>query len=190
MTQLFAKQVVQILCFLAVLVLIHAVNILSGMWLNEFGVMPRSVVGLRGILFSPLLHGDWAHLLANVAPLGVMLSLLAFSRGRLLWPITTAIWLASGIAVWMVGRPGFTQIGASGLIYGLAAYLVATAWFQRDVKSALAALVVIFLYGGIVWGILPMRPGVSWEGHLAGAVAGVVVGMYSGARRKARGVLS
>ena len=167
--------IAQILCFIAILVAIHAVNGVLGMWFTQFGVMPRTVVGLRGILFSPLLHGNWAHLLANAAPLGVMLGLLAFSRGRSLWSITGAIWIASGTAVWLVGRPGSVQVGASGLIYGLAAFLVTTAWFQRDLKSAVAAIVVLFFYGSIVWGLLPTRQGVSWEGHIAGAVAGVLV---------------
>jgi membrane associated rhomboid family serine protease len=175
--RLLPNQIIQILCFLAALVAVHMVNVLSGMWFTQFGVIPRSVAGLRGILFSPLLHGNWTHLLANFAPLGVMLGLLAFTRGRSLWPIVGAIWLASGVAVWLVGRPGSVQVGASGLIYGLAAFLLITAWFQRDLKSAVAALVVIVLYGGIAWGLLPTRQGVSWEGHFAGAVAGVLVAM-------------
>jgi membrane associated rhomboid family serine protease len=180
------KQIDQILGFLAILVAVHTVNVLSGMWFTQFGVIPRTVVGLRGILFSPLLHGNWAHLIANSAPLGVMLGLLALTRGGALWPITSALWLGSGIAGWRVGRPGSVQIGASGLIYGLAAFLVTAAWLQRDLKSAVAALVVIFLYGGIAWGLLPNRQGVSWEGHVAGAVAGVIVGMYHTTRRGRR----
>ena len=184
MTRLLPKQIVQILGFLAVLVLVHAVNVLSGMWFTQFGVIPRTVVGLRGILFSPLLHGNWAHLAANAAPLGVMLGLLALARGSALWPGTGALWLGSGVAVWLVGRPGSIQIGASGLIYGLAAFLVTTARLQRDFKSAVAALVMIFLYGSIAWGLLPNRLGVSWEGHLAGAVAGILVGMYGTVRRR------
>jgi membrane associated rhomboid family serine protease len=174
----FSNFVVQILCFLAALVVVHVVNVLFGMWFTQFGVIPRSVVGLRGILFSPLLHGNWTHLFANAAPLGVMLGLLAFTRGWSFWRITGALWLASGVAVWLIGRPGSVQIGASGLIYGLAAFLLTTAWFQRDLKSAAAALVVIVLYGGIAWGLLPTRQGVSWEGHLAGAVSGVLIAMF------------
>jgi membrane associated rhomboid family serine protease len=180
------NQVVQILCFLAGLVAMHTVNALSGMWFTQFGVIPRSVAGLRGILFSPLLHGNWAHLLANCAPLGVMLGLLAFTRGRSLWPIVGAIWLTSGIVVWLVGRPGSVQVGASGLIYGLAAFLLITAWFQRDLKSAVAAVVVIVLYGGIAWGLLPTRQDVSWEGHVAGAVAGVLIAMFHATPRGRR----
>lgn len=176
MNRTSSNQVVQILCFIGALVAIHLVNVIVSMWFTQFGVIPRSVVGLRGILFSPLLHGNWAHLFSNLVPLGVMLGLLAFTRGRSLWPITGAIWVVTGIIVWLIGRPASVQIGASGLIYGLAAFLVITAWRQRDLKSAVAALVVIFLYGGIVWGLLPSQPGVSWEGHFAGAIAGVLVG--------------
>jgi membrane associated rhomboid family serine protease len=182
MNRLLPKEVVQILCFLAVLLVVHVVNFIGGMWLTGLGVIPRSVRGLRGILFSPLLHVNWAHLAANSAPLGVMLGLLAFTHGRSLWPTTAALWLGSGVFTWLIGRPGSVQVGASGLIYGLAAFLITTAWIQRDLKSGVAALVVLFLYGGIAWGLLPVRQGVSWEGHLAGAAAGVLVAMIQGAK--------
>ena len=169
----------QILSFIGLLVVVHAVNVLLDMALTVFGVIPRSLVGLRGVLFSPLLHGDWAHLFANLPPLAVMLGLLAFTRGRKLWPTTFALWAASGLAVWLVGRPLSIQVGASGLIYALASYLVVAAWTRRDLKSGLAALIVLFFYGGIVWGVIPGRPGVSWEGHLAGAIAGGIIGATS-----------
>src|SRR4051812_32350650 len=104
------------------------------MRLNQFGVIPRTIVGLRGIVASPLLHGNWGHLLANVPPLGVMLGLLAFTRSKSLWRITGNLWIASGVGVWLVGRPGYVQIGASGLIYALAAFLVTTACAHRDWK--------------------------------------------------------
>jgi membrane associated rhomboid family serine protease len=181
--QLQSSQLLQIVAFLASLLIIHVMNVIAGMSLIQFGVIPRSVIGCRGILFSPLLHANWAHLLANAAPLAVMLGLLAFTRGPALWPTTAAIWVVSGAAVWVIGRPGAVQVGASGLIYGLAAYLIALAWFQRDVKSGLAALVVLVLYGGIAWGLLPVRQGVSWEGHLCGAAAGVAVAMLYAAPR-------
>ncbi len=177
MSRIPPNQLVSIFALLAALFVVHVVNALFGMGLTQFGVIPRTVVGLRGILFSPLLHGSWAHLLSNAAPLAVVLGLLAFARGIALWPIVGAIWVGSGIAVWLVGRPGSVQVGASGVIYGLAAFLLATAWFQRDLKSALAALVFMVLYGGIVWGVFPTRQGVSWEGHLSGAVIGVIVAM-------------
>ena len=183
MSRPLSNRAIQILWFLAILLAVHGANVLSGMWLIRFGVIPRTVIGLRGILFSPLLHKDWAHLAANSVPLGVMLALLNFTRPQFLWPTVTAIWLATGIGVWLVGRPGSVQIGASGLIYGLAAFLVTTAWVRRDLKSGLAALAVVFLYGGIAWGLLHGREGVSWEGHVAGAIAGVLVGMIPGSRR-------
>ena len=174
-TRGFSKQLIQILCFVAVLVMIHVINVVSGMWFTQFGVIPRTLIGLRGILFSPLLHGDWTHLLANTAPLAVMLCMLAFSRGRSLWRIVAAIWIACGIAVWLVGRPGAVQIGASGLIYGLAAFLIVHACVQHELRSFLAAVAVIFFYGSLALGLLPTRDGVSWEGHLAGAATGALL---------------
>jgi membrane associated rhomboid family serine protease len=153
----------------------HLANLVTGMWFTRFGTIPRTAVGLRGILFSPLLHRDWSHLIANAAPLAGLLCIMAFTNRHALWPNTAAIWLISGAAVWLFGRPGSVQVGASGLIYGLAAFLIAMGWLHQDAKSALAALLVIFLYGGIVWGLLPSRPGVSWEGHLCGALAGILV---------------
>jgi membrane associated rhomboid family serine protease len=178
------NQFVQILVVLGVILAVHVVNIAGSMWLTPYGVIPRTFIGLRGILFSPLLHGDWTHLFANLPPLGVMLGLLAFVRGKYLWRIAGTIWVMSGIAVWLVGRPGSVQVGASGWIYGLAAYLVMYAWIQRDWRSALAAVTVVFLYGGIVWGLLPTQPGVSWEGHLAGAVAGMMIAAPGGSARR------
>jgi membrane associated rhomboid family serine protease len=165
----------QIAAFVALLFVIQLVNFVSGMWFTRFGTLPRTFVGLRGILFTPLLHGSWSHLMSNAAPLGVLLCIMALTNRHALWPNTAAIWLVSGIAIWLVGRPGSLQVGASGLIYGLAAFLIAAGWLHRDAKSAVAALLVVFLYGGIVWGIFPNRPGVSWEAHLCGALAGVLV---------------
>jgi len=169
------KTFIEIAEFMFLLFATHVINAVTGMWLTRFGTIPRTVIGLRGILFSPLLHRDWSHLVSNAAPLAGLLCIMAFTNRHALLPNTAAIWLISGAAVWLVGRPGSVQIGASGLIYGLAAFLIAMGWLHRDAKSALAALLVIFLYGGIVWGLLPNKPGVSWEGHLCGAVAGILV---------------
>jgi membrane associated rhomboid family serine protease len=165
----------QIASLIALLFLIHALNVLTGMWLVQFGVIPRSLIGLRGVLFSPLLHGNWAHLMANTVPLAVMLGLLSLTRTHPLWTTTAQIWTLSGLAVWVVGRPHSVQIGASGLIYGLAAFLITAAWTTRNFRAALGALIVLVVYGGIFWGVFPNKAGVSWEGHLCGALAGFLV---------------
>ena len=166
--------------------IIHAVNAASGGWPIQYGIIPRTILGLRGIAFSPLVHGDLNHLLANVPPLAVMLGLLSLNKPRSFWAITAGLWLFSGAVVWLIGRPGSVQIGASGLIYGLAAYLITAAWTTRDVRSAVVALIVVFFYGGIVWGLLPTQPGVSWEGHLSGAGAGFLVARLAGRRTPVR----
>jgi membrane associated rhomboid family serine protease len=176
----------QIGVLIAVMFIVHAVNAASGGWPIQYGIIPRTILGLRGIAFSPLLHGDLNHLLANVPPLAVMLGLLSLNKPRSFWAITAGIWLASGALVWLVGRPNSVQIGASGLIYGLAAYLVTAAWTTRDLRSALVAIIVVFFYGSIVWGLLPTKPGVSWEGHLSGAIAGFLVARMGGRKTSPR----
>jgi len=173
----------EIAILILVMCAIQMVNVAMRMHLTRFGIIPRSIIGLRGILFGPLLHGSWGHLFANVGPLTVMLALLSFNKKRSLWSTTWAIWMTTGLAIWMVGRPGSIQIGASGLIYGLATFLITAALRGRDFFSAFIAFLVIVLYGGMVWGLLPVHPGVSWEGHLCGAIAGIVVASYSGKHR-------
>jgi membrane associated rhomboid family serine protease len=177
------SQFIQIGLLLAALVIIHVVSMFTV--LTQYGIVPRTVIGLRGIVFSPLLHGSWSHLLSNLPTLGVMLALLGLSKGRLMWPTTAMLWLASGALVWVLGRPGSIQVGASGLIYALAAFLITDAWATRHIRSAIIALAVVFFYGGIVWGLLPSQPGVSWEGHLCGAFAGFILAPAS-RRKKAR----
>lgn len=174
------KQLEQITILILIMFAIQLVNVGMGMWLNRFGIIPRSLIGLRGIVFSPLLHGSWRHLMANAGPLAVMLGLLSFQRRHALWSTTAAIWVTSGLAVWLLGRPGSIQIGASGLIYGLASFLITAALIHRDILSGFIAFVVILVYGGLVWGMLPGTPGISWEGHLCGGIAGIVVARFSG----------
>jgi membrane associated rhomboid family serine protease len=181
----FSKQLGQIIILLAILYVVHAISAFTTWDLRQYGIVPRSVTGLRGIFFCPLLHGDWQHLIANTVPLGVMLTLMAINKKEGLWGMTGLLWAASGLGVWIVGRPDSLQIGASSLIYALASYFITTAWRTRHLGAMLTAVVVSFLYGGIVWGMLPTRPGVSWEGHIAGAVAGVLVALTIHPRRDA-----
>ncbi|MFO1501572.1 MAG: rhomboid family intramembrane serine protease [Verrucomicrobiota bacterium] len=143
--------------------------------LRVFGILPRTTRGLVGIIFSPVLHLGFPHLFANALPLLVLLVLLFAHRqyhpGRsLAW-----IWIGSGIGTWLIGRGGSVHIGASSIIYGLVVYLIAAGWWMRSWNAVIVALAVLIGYGGIFYGLLPQRGMVSWEGHLAGAIAGLIV---------------
>ena len=143
--------------------------------LRTFGIVPRTPRGLIGIAFAPLLHLNFGHLFANALPLFVLLVLL-FAHSEYLPEVTLAwIWLGSGLGTWLIGRGGAIHIGASSVIYGLVVYLIATGWWMRSWRSVFIALAVLFLYGGIFYGLLPQRGIVSWEGHLAGAITGLLV---------------
>jgi membrane associated rhomboid family serine protease len=142
--------------------------------LQRFGVRPRQWIGLPGILFAPLLHADFAHLVANSLPLFIvgtaMLQLYPTGALRAL-PV---IYAGPGVAVWLFARGG-VHIGASGLVYGLVGYVFVSGLIRRERRAIAAALLVAFLYGALVWGVLPIRHGVSWETHLAAALIGVAL---------------
>jgi membrane associated rhomboid family serine protease len=139
---------------------------------RAFGIVPRTVWGLAGIVFAPLLHANQAHLMANAIPLFVLLTLLFWDRHY--HPVRTLamIWVASGLGTWLIGRAGAVHLGASSLVYGLVAYLIVAGLLGRSWRSAFVALLVLLAYGGIIYGLVPQRGPISWEGHLSGAVAG------------------
>ena len=140
----------------------------------EGGVYPRSLKGTRGILFSPLIHGDWKHLVYNSMPVFFLgLALFYFYRD-IAYKIWFLIYFVGGILLWGFGRQAY-HIGASGLIYGLAAFLFLSGVIRR-VRSLMAiSLLVVFWYGGMVWGLLPFDFEVSFEAHITGAVAGIIL---------------
>ncbi len=160
--------------FVVLLWAIQAVNVALDLELQRFGVEPRELAGLPGILVAPLLHGGFGHLIANSVPLLVvgttMLHLYPDSASKVL----PAVYLGPGIAVWLFARGG-VHIGASGLIYGLAAYVFVAGLIRHDRRAIAASLLVAFIYGSLAWGVLPIRPGVSWETHLAAALIGIVL---------------
>ena len=184
-----------ILTFVALLYLIEIIDQLTGHSLDRNGIQPLEADGLKGILFAPLLHADWAHLLANTVPalvLGFLVTLAGMSR--FVWA-TAIIWIVGGLGTWLIGDIGSCRmetvhIGASGLIFGCLAFLLVFGWLTRHIWWIITSLVVLFVYGGILLGALPVLNrcgGVSWQGHLCGAIAGLLAAYWlSGPEREAR----
>lgn len=167
------KKLISILAFIGLIWAVYLINLPISMtaWnLTQYGLTPRTLQGLMGIFTMPFLHDGIQHLLGNTVPLAVLLFMLAFTRKN---PRRIVIFLTiiSGAMLWIVGR-GTTHVGASAVIYALAVFLIAAGYFERKLKSAIAAILVVVLYGTLFWGMLPTATGVSWEGHLMGAIAG------------------
>jgi membrane associated rhomboid family serine protease len=159
-------------------------NTLLGGALNRFGIIPRTEQGLWGILFAPFLHGNFAHLAANSVSLLVLGWLtLALAGSRRFWIVSIASALGAGLTAWTLGASGTVHIGASGVIFGFLGYLMLSGWFARRVVPVLASLAVTALWGGMVFGVLPGQPGISWQAHLGGFVGGVIAARALHARR-------
>lgn len=170
------------LLLVGLMVLITILDWLLPFDFRLFGIVPRTTRGLVGILFAPLLHLGFDHLFANALPLLILLVLLFAQRRYHPERTLGLIWLGSGLGTWLIGRGNAIHIGASSVIYGLAVYLVTAGWWMRSWRFVIVALGVAFLYGGTVYGVLPQRGSVSWEGHLAGAITGWLVAWHSHAR--------
>lgn len=142
--------------------------------LYRFGVYPRALSGLWGILVSPFVHGDLEHLVNNASAALVLGWLLVYFHPRVAWAVVAGSWAVSGLWVWVAARESH-HIGASGIIYGIAAFLFFTGLVRRQVALMTVSLIVVFLYGSMWWGVLPLVPGMSWESHLFGGIAGAVM---------------
>jgi membrane associated rhomboid family serine protease len=164
------------LVFVVTMWLVELANLVSGYALVGFGIQPRLPSGLWGIIFAPFLHGSLAHLVANTVPFLVLGWLVALRGLREFFFVTGWVMLIGGGAVWLLGRPFSVHVGASGLIFGYLGFLLARGVLERSVLSVALSLVALLLYGGAIWGVLPVSERVSWEGHLFGLLAGVVAG--------------
>lgn len=173
--------------FTLLLWIIEIVDVASGSKLERNGIHPRSLDGLWGILFAPVLHDDWDHLIANTIPvlvLGFLVLLSGFARGL---AATGIIWIVGGLGTWLTAGTTSNHIGASILIFGWIAFLLVRGFFTRNLGQLALGVVVFVIYGGALWGILPSDSGISWQGHLFGAVGGVVAAWaLSGEARNAR----
>ena len=160
--------------FILLLWLIEIVDqLLFGGSLDGFGVRPRTVTGLWGILWAPFLHGGFQHLIANTGPILILGSIVMVSRRlRDFFTITFIIVLIGGLGTWLIGPRFSVHLGASGLIFGYFGFLLLSAYFERSCRSIVIALVVLLLYSGIIWGVLPQGGGISWQTHLFGFIGG------------------
>jgi membrane associated rhomboid family serine protease len=182
-----------IVSFVALLYIIEAWDALNHQDLNADGIRPLETDGLWGIVWAPLLHANWEHLIANTGPalvLGFLMTLIGMARFVY---ATVIVWILGGFGTWLIGNigapPGVetTHIGASGLIFGWLTFLIVFGFFTRKAWEIIVGIVVLIVYGGVLLGALPGTFGVSWQGHLCGAIAGVLAAyLLSGPERKAR----
>jgi membrane associated rhomboid family serine protease len=148
--------------------------------LSFLGISPLSPEGLPGILLAPFLHGDWNHLMANTVPMFVLGSALFYFYRPIAYRVLLLSTLLTGLWVWLGAREA-THIGASGVIYGLSAFLMVSGLIRRHPRLMALSMVVVFLYGGMIWGVFPElfpEKNISWESHLAGLVAGLILAIY------------
>lgn len=141
--------------------------------LNDHGIYPRTIEGLQGIVFSPFIHGSVEHLYNNTIPLAVLLAALFYFYRQSAFKVLFLGILISGIFTWLIGRPSF-HIGASGVIYLLASFIFFKGIFTKYYRLVALSLVVVFIYGSMLWYIFPIKDGISWEGHLGGFVVGLL----------------
>ncbi len=146
--------------------------------LNRFGIRPRRSQGIKGIFLSPLLHGDLQHLAANTLPLVILGSFILFRSQQTFAIVTAVVWLTSGIGTWLFGGPRTNHIGASGIVFGYLGFLLMQGYFERSPVAIGLAVFAGVLYGGSLWGVLPIKRGRSWQGHLFGLIGGGLAARY------------
>lgn len=164
--------------FIGLLWLIELINAGTAHSLSQWGgVVPRTEIGLRGIPFWTFLHAGYPHLIANTVPVA-MLAWFVLLRGfKDFFILTLGVTIISGILLWLLGRPAI-HVGASGLIFGYFGFLVAMGWYEHSFKSWFFSILTLLIYGGIIWGVIPQQGNVSWEGHLFGLIAGLIMARY------------
>ncbi len=183
--------------FAALLIIVQLINWAMSYRLTAYGIEPRDWSGLWGVLAAPLLHGSWAHLWSNLVPLVIMGVLITLGSVRQFVAVTVLVWLVSGVGVWLIAPVGSVTVGASGIVFGWLAFLIARGIWTRSWQHILLGLVLLAVYGSVFWtGIVTVAAAditsvvsVSWQGHLFGAIGGVLaaflVAKADGPRRAA-----
>lgn len=163
--------------FLLIMWVVKIVEIQFNLSFVKFGIYPKDINSLKGILFSPFIHKDFTHLFNNSYPILILGSLLFSAYRSIALKIFMWLFFISGFWLWIIGRESY-HIGASGIIYSLAAFLFVSGLVRKNPRLAALSMIIIFLYGSLIWGVFPLKSGVSWEGHLAGLVAGVITAIF------------
>ncbi len=161
-------------CFVGMMWAIESIDFFLGGSLRQFGIFPRNVVGLRGILFAPFLHANFHHLMTNTVPFITLGWFVMLRRTSDFFWVTAISMLVGGLGTWLIAASGTVHIGASGLIFGYLGFLLSRGYFERSLLSIFASLAVAFIYGGLLWGVLPGDADISWEGHLFGCIGGML----------------
>ncbi len=169
----FRRAVFSVVIFIGALWIIELADSLFHLDLAHLGVYPREPVGLRGVLFAPLIHGTWGHLISNSISLAVLGVVLLYGYPRSKGYVLLLIYLGSGLGVWLFARSSF-HFGSSGLTHGMMFFIFTSGILRRDKLSIALAMIVFFLYGGMIWTIFPNEPGVSYESHFFGALMGLI----------------
>ena len=169
-----AKRLQPVLMLVGVIWAVEIGNLLTGHALVSWGILPRSLSGLIGIPLAPLIHGGLWHTLSNTVPLALLGTLTLASGRKRFWQTTIAIALLSGTLVWLFARDAY-HVGASSLVFGYFGAILARAFTERSLSSMAIAFATLVIYGGLLWGLLPLRNHISFEGHLFGFVAGIAV---------------
>jgi membrane associated rhomboid family serine protease len=159
---------------LAVFWAVFVVNWFMGGALLSLGVIPRTTIGLRGILFAPFLHGSLNHIAANSIPFLVLGWMVMLRDERHFIPVTLAGMIGSGLMAWLLGAPGTVHIGASGVIFGYLGFLMLSGWYTRSFGSILLSMFVTLVWGSLVLGMMPGERGISWQAHIGGFLGGVL----------------
>jgi membrane associated rhomboid family serine protease len=163
-----------LLALVALMWAVEVVDVIADHQLDQYGIEAREAEGLDGIVTAPFLHVGFGHLLSNTIPFVVMGLVIAVEGARRLVGVFAIVALVSGLGTWLVAPEGTIHVGASGVVFGFSTYLIARGWFNRRPGQVAIGLVVVVLWGGVLLAGLQPREGISWQGHLFGAIGGVV----------------
>ncbi len=173
----FRSSIFYTMTFVGILWLVRITESLLSFDLGVLGIHPRSLAGTVGIITGPLVHGDFQHLMSNSLPLIFLGIGVFYFYNKIALEVFFGIYFFTSLWVWIVARDAY-HIGASGIVYGLASFLLFSGFFRKDSRSIAISLIVIFLYGGMAYGLFPVNEGISWESHLLGSLAGLISAFF------------